>query len=216
MVSSHRTLTSEYLDRPIDAACKRKEFVLQMAKSNTTRTESLNYGPDKGGAILAAWRGLYWLFGARVDAFHVTPEGILVEGLTMAGDYNPSTIVEDISKKNRRLELVPTYFYVNGTPPEPFDISQEITQFMVQFFRGSVEENSSRAPQYLRKAAAEFKTSVGLKSKRGPKRKVIRVDQLENVDMEVLKQVPLDELEKFMETLRNTIDEKHTASVATA
>jgi len=183
-----------------------------MAKSNPARTEPLNYGPDKGGAILAAWRGLYWLFGARVDAFRVTPEGILVEGLTMAGDYNPSTIVEDISKKNRRLELVPTYFYVNGTPPEPFEISQEITQFMVQFFRGSVEENSSRAPQYLRKAAAEFKTSVGLKSKRGPKKKVIRIDQLENVDVETLSQIPVAELEKFMETLQSIRDSKQAVT----
>ena len=190
-----------------------------MAKTNATtsvaertHTEPLNYDPDRGNAILAAWRGLYWLFGARAESFSVTPEGVFVNGLTVWGDYNPEQIVADISKKDRRLELVPTYFYVMGVAPEPFANSQEVTQFMVQYFRGSVEDNSSKSPAYLRKAAAEFKAIVGLKAKRGPKRKIIRLDNLDAIDADTLKGVDSAELDKLMAVIRETMAAKTTAA----
>ncbi len=165
-------------------------------------TEPQNYGPDKGNAILAAWQGLYWLFGARAEGFRVTPEGVYVDGLTMWSDYSPTDIVEDISRRNRRLDLIETYPIVQGENPPPFATSQDVTLYMVQFWKGSQGDNSSRSPQYLRKASAEFKQTVGLKAKRGPRRKIFRVDALNEIDPTAFKDVEISEIDAFIATLK--------------
>jgi hypothetical protein len=181
-----------------------------------TRTEPLNYGPDKGNAILAAWQGLHWLFGAEADSFNVTPEGVYVNGLTMWSDYTPTQIVEDISKKERRLDLIFTYPIVNGENPAPFATSQEVTLYMVQFFRGSQEDGSSKSPQYLRKAAADFKATVGLKAKRGPKRKIFRLDNLDAIDPTMLKDVDPSDLDHLMAAIREAKAAAKAEAVPTA
>lgn len=158
------------------------------------------YGPDKGTAILAAWQGLYHLFGAR-GSFRVTPDGIFVDNLTVDPKYNADEIVEDISKHNRRLELIPAYFWANGEVPEDFTDVAKITAFMVQYFRGSVEENSAKTPTYLKDAVADYKATRSLLKKRGPKRKVFRLDSLEDIDEETLAGINPEALARLRETI---------------
>lgn len=181
-----------------------------------TLTEPQNYGPDKANAVLAAWQGLYHLFGARAVSFKVTAEGVFVEGLTIWSEYNLSQIVEDINKRDRRLDLIELYPIVQGENPPDFESSQEITLFMVQFFRGSVEDNSSKSPQYLRKAAADYKRTIGLQAKRGPKRKIFRLDNLDAIDPTMLKDVDSADLDHLMAAIREAKAAAKAESVPTA
>ena len=168
---------------------------------------SKNYGPDKGGAILAAWKGMYHLFGAQ-GTFRVTPEGVFVDNLSVGPEFDLDQIVEDISKHNRRLELIPTLFWVNGETPADFADVSEITAFMVQYFRGSVEDNSSKTPTYLKDAVASYKANRNLLKKRGPKRKVFRLDSLDDIDESTLKGINPEALSRLREII--------TAQLATA
>jgi hypothetical protein len=158
------------------------------------------YGPDKGTAVLAAWQGLYHLFGARAT-FRVTKDGIFVDSMTVDPKYDADTIVDDISKHNRRLELIPAYFWAQGDEPDEFDDVSDITAFMVQYFRGSVEENSSKTPGYLKDAVADYKATRNMLKKRGPKRKVFRLDSLEDIDEQTLAGINPEALARLKETL---------------
>ena len=154
------------------------------------------YGPDKGSAILAAWQGLYHLFGARAS-FRVTPEGVFVDSLTCNPQYDVDTIVEDISKHNRRLELIPTLFWVQGEAPADFADVAAITALMVQYWRGSVEDNTSKTPAYLKDAVADYKANRNLLKKRGPKRKIFRLDSLDDIDETTLKGINPEALSRL-------------------
>lgn len=154
------------------------------------------YGPDKGSAILAAWQGLYQLFGARAT-FRVTKDGVFVDNMTVDPKYDLDQIVEDISKHNRRLELVPPIFWVQGEAPDEFEDVASITAVMVQYWRGSVEENSSKTPTYLKDAVADYKTTHNMLKKRGPKRKIFRLDSLDDIDEQTLKGINPEALERL-------------------
>jgi hypothetical protein len=158
------------------------------------------YGPDKGSAVLAAWQGLYHLFGARAT-FRVTPDGVFVDNLTCDPKYDMDQIVEDISKHNRRLELVPLIFWVQGQAPDDFADVAAITALMVQYWRGSVEDNSSKTPGYLKDAVADYKATRNLLKKRGPKRKVFRLDSLDDIDESTLKGISPEALSRLRETI---------------
>jgi hypothetical protein len=158
------------------------------------------YGPDKGTAILAAWQGLYHLFGARAS-FRVTKDGVFVDNLEADPKYDMDQIVEDISKHNRRLELVPPIFWVQGEAPDDFEDVAAITAYMVQYFRGSVEENSAKTPTYLKDAVADYKADRNLLKKSGPKRKVFRLDSLDDIDETTLKGISPEALSRLRETI---------------
>jgi len=158
------------------------------------------YGPDKGNAVLAAWQGMYHLFGAR-GSFRVTPDGVFVDNLTCDPKYDLDQIVEDISKHNRRLELIPTLFWVNGEVPADFADVSAITALMVQYWRGSVEDNSSKTPTYLKDAVADYKATRSMLKKRGPKRKVFRLDSLDDIDEQTLKGINPEALARLREII---------------
>jgi hypothetical protein len=170
------------------------------ADVQVTESAAKNFGPDKGSAILAAWKGLYHLFGAR-GTFSVTNDGVLVNDLTCDPAYNLDQIVEDISKHSRRLELVPTYFWVQGNAPDDFADVAEITAFMVQYFRGSVEDGTAKTPSYLKDAVASYKATRNLLKKRGPRRKVFRLDSLDDIDETMLKGISPESLAKLREAI---------------
>ena len=160
----------------------------------------VNYGPDKGSAILAAWQGLYHLFGAR-GTFRVTEDGVFVDNLYCDPQFNLDQIVTDISKHNRRLELVPTYFWVQGQEPAYFADVAAITAFMVQYFRGSVEDGTSKTPAYLKDAVANSKATHNLLKKRGPRRKVFRLDALDDIDETALKNISPESLARLRDAV---------------
>lgn len=191
-----------------------------MAKSTETvetpivEVSKFNYAPMEGGnAILAAWRGLYHLFGARVDSFTVTDEGVFVNGFSVDPKYDAQTIVRDIGgtkNRNRRLELIPLYDYVMGKEPAHFNDAGEMTAWLVANFKGSVDESSTKSPAYARGAIAEYKKGHNLYKARGPKRKVIRLDNLKELDESMLLSIDLEDLKAFRELL-TTIEHKKEA-----
>ena len=149
--------------------------------SNRSAPMTVGIENGAGNAVLAAWQGIYHLFGGR-GTFTITLDGVIVENFTVDAKYDPAQIVADISHRNRRLDLVPTYLWVQGQAPEPFADAKEMTAFMVQYFRGSVEEGSSRAPRYVRDAVANFKTENSLAKRRGPRKKIYRLENLSEID----------------------------------
>ena len=167
-------------------------------------TPVTSYGPDKGSAILDAWQGMYHLFGAR-GTFSVTSEGVFVDNLSINPEYDLNQIVEDISKHTRRLDLIPTLFWVRGQEPDDFADVAAITTFMVQYFRGSVEDGTSKTPVYLKDAVANYKSTRNLLKKRGPRRKVFRLDSLDDIDETTLKGISPEALNRLRETLNAAI-----------
>lgn len=177
-------------------------------KTETPRSESITVVNDtenkRANAVLAAWQGLYHLFGARAT-FSYTDDGLTVENFSVSEGYDPNQIVEDISHRTRRLDFEDVYPWFNGEAPEPFSDAKEMTAWSVQFLRGAVEENSSRTPKYVRDAFAAYKTENNFAKRRGPKKKIFRVDNIASIDTESLKDVNPADLAKLQETLNAAI-----------
>jgi hypothetical protein len=187
-----------------------------MAKANATpeaetRTQPITVGVENGAgnAVLAAWQGIYHLFGGRAN-FEITTDGVIVNDFTVDAKYDAEQIVQDISHRNRRLDLIPTYLWVQGEEPEPFADAKEMTQFMVQYFRGSVEEGSSRAPKYVRDAVQNFKSNNNLAKKRGPRKKIFRVDNLSELDASALVGVNASELARLKEAVERALSAQYS------
>jgi len=185
-----------------------------------TWTDPKDYGPLDGGSnILAAWQGLYWLFNARVDRFDVTPDGVSAIGFRVDSQYDSDKIVHDISTKGdkkieRRVDLVPSYFYLDGTAVPPlFADSNAMTQFMAQFGRGA-GETEGRSPEYFKSAIAGYKKGHGLTIRRGRPPRTIKIEALGSIDESVLANVNVEELEKFMETIKRVTEQRAALAAA--
>jgi hypothetical protein len=105
---------------------------------------------------------------------------------------------------NRRVDLVPSFFYVNGETPAEFADSNSCTQFMAQYYRGAGEAEG-RSPDYVKSAIAAFKKGHGLTAKRGRPSRTIKIEALGNIDESVLANVDVVELEKLRETLERAL-----------
>jgi hypothetical protein len=163
--------------------------------------------PDNraGNAVLAAWRGIYQLFGGRAK-FRITPEGVQVSDFSVLEPYDPEQIVKDIGHKNRRLDLYPLYGYITGEiEPEDFTDPKEITQYTVQFWRDSVDEGSARSPKYVRDATSNWKSEHNMAKKRGPRKKIFRLDEIESLDEAALGNVDPKSLEALKEMLERVV-----------
>lgn len=180
----------------------------EILTEGTPVTEPLNLNPEQSKSVLAAWKGIYHFFGGRVAHWTVTEDGVIAEGFTVDSKYDPEQIITDISKRDRRVELFPAIRWINGETPDDFATSQEMTNFMVQYFRGSVEEGTAKAPAYVRQAVADYKATLGVKTRRGPKRKVFRLDNLSELDETVLRDVNSEELERLQALINNTLHSK--------
>jgi len=183
-----------------------------MAKTSAQRSNPIEVMGNQAKALLAAWQGIRSFFGGAVENWEVTPEGITAHGFTVNSPYNPEQIVSDISRKERRLEFFPAYLYIQGTEPEPFTESQDMTNFMVQFLKGSVEEGTAKTPAYVREAVATYKSQHGLRTRRGPKRKVIRLDNLDALDKDTLSSVPKEELARLIALAQQVISAEPVAA----
>ena len=195
-------------DNPVDATTEATPETV--AVEATAPAAPIDFGPTEGGNnILAAWQGLYWLFGARADKFEVTPEGVNVIGFTVEAPYDALQIVRDLTVRGekiitRRVDLVPSFFYVNGEAPAEFADSNSMTQFMAQYYRGAGEVEG-RSPEYVKSAIAAFKKGHNLAVKRGRPSKTVKIEALGNIEESVLANVDLDELQKLRETLERAI-----------
>lgn len=193
-----------------------------MAKSNqaASRTDAIDVAPPESAGVLAAWQGLYHALGARFESYDITPDGIVLKGLTFAGDAGaaPSTIIGHVNSKGRRVPLFPTINYLNGETPAPFTTAQEMTVFGVQNFRGSVEEGSTRVPKYVRDAFNRLKASMGISGRRGPKPRSINLKNLSELNASTLKNagVSLEDIQHLIAVAEEVASSQAAAEVANA
>jgi len=183
-------------------------------KTTATETEStvstpMDVAGPEASALAAAYDGLYHLFGARVSNWLVTEDGLVAEGFTVVGPYKPETILHDISRKDRRAPLWPTIRWIMDPAMEPphFKSNLDITTFMVQFFKGSVEAGTSRSPEYVRKAAGAYKDRTNTRVKRGPKVRTIQLKNVREINVETLSQAGLsrEDIQYLIDTASETL-----------
>src|SRR3990167_9815268 len=102
------------------------------------RSPEINLPPEVGRAILAGWRGVFWLYGGRVESWQMAPDGVSAIGFSVSGQYDPEVIARDMSRHTRLLDLLAVFPYLNGETPEPLANADEITAFTVQFYNDAV------------------------------------------------------------------------------
>jgi hypothetical protein len=180
------------------------------------RTAPIDVTDNKlASALLAAWRGIHHFFKGVVADWDVSPNGeIIARGFQVASEYDPETILRDISGRERRVEFGQAYRIVaNGDTPEPYTEPQDMTNFMVNFLKGSVEDGTAKTPEYVRTAVARYKADNGLKTRRGRKRTILRLDNLSEIDETTLRGVNPADLQKLI-TLATQAAERNNAPAA--
>lgn len=181
------------------------------APARSAEIEVTDLAQSRG--IAAAWRGIYHFFGGRVQSWEFVPPtdenpdgGLIAHGFSVLSSLDPNQIVSDIGNRDRRLEMFPFYFYANGTATPPdFLTSQDMTNFMVQYLKGAVEEGTAKTPEYVRKAVADYKAANGLRTRRGPKRKIIRLDNLAELDATQLSEIDPAQLQDFLKLAQSIV-----------
>ncbi len=157
------------------------------------RTEPIDIAGQDALGFAAAYQGLYWLFDARVASWDVTPEGLVAHDVTFDGQYDPETIIHDINLKPRRAQLFPAVLSIVNPDiaPPPFENALDVTTYMVNFWKGSMGEGSSKVPEYVRTAASRMKEANGTKVRKGPKIRTINLKNVKDVNVETLKNANL-------------------------
>lgn len=167
------------------------------SKSTTddTRTAPIDIAGQDALGFAAAFSGLYHLFGARVESWDVTSDGLVAHNVTFDATYDPEVIVRDINLKPRRAQLFPAILSIVNPEIEPphFDADDptDITTYMVNFWKGSMGKDSSRVPEYVRIAASKYKERVGTKVRKGPKVKSINLKNVRDLNPETLRNANL-------------------------
>lgn len=178
------------------------------SKTSPARSASIDVSGPSARALGAAWRGTYHFVGGRVENWEIVPPTednptgeLIAHGFSVNGGLDPNQIISDITGKDRRLEFFPFYFNVTNPDYVPMDYTnpQDMTNFLVQYLKGSVDEGTAKTPEYWRTGVANYKSGLGIRTRRGPKRKVIRLDELENLDPSQLAEIEPDALDKFLE-----------------
>lgn len=171
--------------------------------------------PDNpmGGNVLAAWKVIYNIFGGQAK-WAIDQNGVQVSDFSVKAPYDPQQIAEDVSHRNRRLDLISCYPIIAGTGnPEPYTDAKQITQDTVQFWRESVDPGSSRSPKYLRDAVAAWKSDNNMAKRRGPRKKTFRLDAegIQNITAESLVGVEESSIEELKELLETVIAQRQSA-----
>lgn len=156
---------------------------------------------DMGGNLLAAWQGVRHLFDGKFDSIEVVTSGptpgVIVKGFTTGGAYDPQTIVDDISGRDRRVSLLDAYPILQGEEPPLFATSLDMTKWMQAFFRKPGDENG-KSPQYTKDAIAAYKIAHEFPRRKGRPKKVVRIEALGSIDDSLLAGVDVKELEKLL------------------
>jgi hypothetical protein len=184
------------------------------AKAGNGRTAPIDVAGQNALGLAAAFWGLQHLFDAKVSGWDVTPEGIVAHDFTVAEPYSAEQIVHDINLKDRRAPLFPAIFSIMDpqAAPRPFESNLEITTFMVNFWKGSMGEDSSKVPEYVRTAASNYKERTGTKTKRGPKTRTINLKNVKDLNPDVLRNAKLsrEDIEYLIKTASAVLDETET------
>jgi len=178
------------------------------SKTSPARSDSIDVTGTDARALAAAWRGTYHFVGGRVDNWEIVPPSedspvgeLIAHGFSVNGGLDPDRIISDISGRDRRLEFFPFYFTATDPNYVPLDYvnPQDMTNFLVQYLKGSMEEGTAKTPEYWRDGVAKYKAGLGIRTRRGPKRKVIRLDELDTLDASQLAEIEPDALAHFLE-----------------
>ena len=180
--------------------------------SRKVNHSGLNISPQDGGnAILAAWQGLYWLFGARVDRFEISEDGVSAIGLKFNDGINPEEIISGLTN-NHRLDLISLYPYLMGQEPPKFENAHDMTTWMTRFYKSG---QGVRSPQFVKDAITSYKIEQGIAATRGRPRKIVKLD-FSNLSAESLANVPEEEQQKLKEVLDSLLPEKTEEAPALA
>lgn len=182
------------------------------AVETPARTEPIDVAGQNALGLASAYAGLYHLFDARVESWDVTTDGLVAHNFTVDGKYDPERIIHDINLKDRRAPLFPAILSIVNpdVPPPAFENSLEITTFMVNFWKGSMGENSSKVPEYVRVAASDMKERNGTKVRKGPKVRTINLKNVRDVNADTLRNAHLSP-----EDIQYLIDQAQAALVTT-
>ena len=190
--------------------------------ATVTRTDPVDVMDTKSAkALAAAWRGVHEFFGGEVTNWEVlpgteeNPDGeIHAIGFSIKGDLDvtPEQLLADLSIRDRRLEFLPFYSYLNGETPESFSDPQEMTNWSTQYLKGTVESGTSKQPAYARNAIQQYKAAQGIETRRGPKRRVIRLDAINSLDP---KEIPSDQIEALLALAAKVQHNQETTPEAT-
>lgn len=174
-----------------------------------TRTTPQDFGPENDSLnIAAAWQGLYWILGARVQEWQVTPNGLFAIGLTFPTDYVPSTdeVVHDVSYHgdkhiSRSLDFLPFYPVVQGEEPAKFLDANSLTLWMSKFTRSANEGESNRSPQYVKDGIARYKGENGLSTRVGRPASKFTVETIADLPADVLAKISPEDRARLAATL---------------
>lgn len=183
----------------------------EMESNLNGRTTPVTLTPVEGGNnVLAAWQGLYNLFGAQAERFDITHEGVVVVDLTFDGQYDPDRIIYDISGRNRHVPLVPSWFYLQGENPEPFTDPLDMTKWMAQYFRREKGAGSdeSKSPQYVKDAIAAYKKEHNFPGRKGRKKTTVKIEELGEIEESLLAGVSVEELTKLRAKVNSILGNK--------
>lgn len=199
MPRSHSTANA---DTRTDMGTSTNDFLVPDRSNSIDVTD-----PKQASALLAMWRGVYWFYNGRAD-WNIDENGnVSAMNFTTRADFDPAAILNDVAGKARRLEFGPAYLIVNGQVPPEFTDPQDITNFQVNYAKGSSEDGTTKNPPYLRTGIDQYKSEHGLQTRRGRKKKILRLDNLATeLDEETLRAVKPEDLDKliaFAEAARN-------------
>ncbi len=168
-----------------------------------------SFSGAQGSRILRAWQGLYHLFGARVERFDITPDGVTAVNLTVGESYDAKVIAESLVGTDEfpfaRLDLYPLYFYAQGEAPADFSSSNELTVWLTKNMKGTAK---GRSPKWAKDAIQDYKERIGIAVPRGRPRKNFKIADIGSIDTDVLDNSDLVELEKLQETIANVVSRK--------
>lgn len=168
------------------------------ADAAPARTEPMNIAPAETDGLMAAWQGVYHILGGRVESWEVIPgEGVAANGFTLPAEYDAETVLTDVSRFPRRVQLLPTIDWINGVEPAHFENPAAVQAYLTQYFKGSTGDGSTRAAKYIRDAAKAYRAANMNVNKPGPRPQFFK--KLANIDVSQLREVDFtgDEVEKL-------------------
>jgi len=188
------------------------------AETASDRTEPMDVAPALTEGLLAGWQGVYHLLGGRVESWEILPnEGIAAHGFTLDGQFDVDTVLTDLNRYNRRVQLFPTIDWINGAEPAPFENPTDVQAYLTQYFKGSTGDGSTKAAKYIRDAAKVYRTANMNVNKPGPRPQALK--KLASIDVNSLREIDIsaeevEKLEAIMAAVRSRASE--TASNAEA
>lgn len=188
----------------------------QDAVADPVRTEPIEVtNSEQALSLLAAWRGVFNFFKGQVTSWGLNDDGTVVaHGFSVEAPYDAETILRDISGRDRRIDFPSALKVFQGGDPDPYTDPSDMQNFMVNFSKGSADTGTSKTPEYVRKAVASYKLEIGLPGRRGRKRSILRLDNINDLDETALSGRTAEEIDKLI-AIATAAKSRNATNVAT-